>query len=335
MPVGTNATVKAITVDELKRIGYRLILGNTYHLYLRPGDDTIKKLGGLHRFMNWDRAILTDSGGFQVFSLGKLNKVEEKGVTFQSHLDGSTHTLTPEKAIMIQENLGSNIMMVLDECLGIPTGKDKVWKSIELTGRWAERALKAKKTDNNLFGIVQGASFEDCRIASAQMLTAMPFNGYAIGGLSVGEEKETMYRMVDVVTSQLPDSKPRYLMGIGDPLDIVNCVASGIDMFDCVMPTRNARNGCLFTFQGKIRIKQAVHKNDPNPLDENCQCEVCQNYSRAYLNHLYRANEILASRLNTYHNLWFFHELISRIRSAILNGCYEEFRKQFFVDYCD
>lgn len=333
MPVGTNATVKAITVDELKRIGYRLILGNTYHLYLRPGDATIKKLGGLHQFMNWDRSILTDSGGFQVFSLAKLNKVEEEGVTFQSHLDGSTHILTPEKAIEIQENLGSNIMMVLDECLGIPTNKDKVWKSIELTGRWAKRALKAKKTDNNLFGIVQGASFEDCRIESTQLLTALPFDGFAIGGLSVGEKKEIMYRMVEVVNPHLPENKPRYLMGVGDPVDIINCVALGIDLFDCVLPTRNARNGCLFTYRGKVRIKQAAFKDDPSPLDDSCQCEVCQNYSKAYLNHIYRANEILASRLNTYHNLWFFHDLVGKIRESIVEGRFQKFKKQFLADY--
>lgn len=333
MPVGTNATVKAITVDELKRIGYRLILGNTYHLYLRPGDAIIKKLGGLHQFMNWDRSILTDSGGFQVFSLAKLNKVEEEGVTFQSHLDGSTHILTPEKAIEIQENLGSNIMMVLDECLGIPTNKDKVWKSIELTERWAKRALKAKKTDNNLFGIVQGASFEDCRIESTQLLTALPFDGFAIGGLSVGEKKEIMYRMVEVVNPHLPDNKPRYLMGVGDPVDIINCVALGIDLFDCVLPTRNARNGCLFTYRGKVRIKQAAFKDDPSPLDDSCQCEVCQNYSKAYLNHIYRANEILASRLNTYHNLWFFHDLVGKIRESIIEGRFQKFKKQFLANY--
>jgi len=285
--------------------------------------------------MNWDRSILTDSGGFQVFSLGKLNKVEEEGVTFQSHLDGSKHMLTPEKAISIQENLGSNIMMILDECLKIPSDRDKVWESVALTGRWANRALKAKKLNNNLFGIVQGASFEDCRVESAQMMTTLPFDGFAIGGLSVGEDKDVMYRMVDVVTPHLPDNKPRYLMGVGDPIDLINCVALGIDMFDCVLPTRNARNGCLFTFQGKIRIKQAAYKDDPDPLDENCRCEVCQNYSKAYLNHIYRANEILASRLNTYHNLWFFYDLVARIRTAILENRFQEFRKSFLNNYQD
>ncbi|MBU3917226.1 tRNA guanosine(34) transglycosylase Tgt, partial [bacterium] len=314
MPVGTSATVKAITVDELKAIGYQLILGNTYHLNLRPGDEIINRLGGLHKFMNWNRCILTDSGGFQVFSLGKLNKVVEEGAFFQSHLDGSRKVLTPESSIQIQENLGSDIMMVMDECLPIPTEKEKVRKSIGLTTRWAKRSLAARKSDNSLFAIVQGAEFEDLRIESSQMLTEMDFDGFAIGGLSVGESKDIMNSIVALIAPALPENKPRYLMGVGDPIDMLNSIESGIDMFDCVMPTRNARNGCLFTFQGKIRIKQEKYREDPTPIDENCGCEVCRNYSRAYLRHLFKASEILSSRLNSYHNLWFFKELVSRAR---------------------
>ncbi|MCP4757567.1 MAG: tRNA guanosine(34) transglycosylase Tgt [Proteobacteria bacterium] len=327
MPVGTNATVKALTVDELKSMGYRLILGNTYHLHLRPGDETIRRLGGLHKFMHWDRGILTDSGGFQVFSLGKLNKVAEEGVYFQSHLDGSRKMLSPEIAIAIQENLGSDIMMVLDECLGIPSAKEKVGRSIETTSRWAKRSFEARKSNNALFAIVQGADFEDLRLESARMLMETDFDGYAIGGLSVGESKEIMNRIVSLVAPVLPENKPRYLMGVGDPLDLLDSIESGIDMFDCVLPTRNARNGCLFTFQGKISIKQTRYKEDPSPLDEDCRCEVCRNYSRAYLRHLYKANEILASRLNSFHNLWFFKDLTIQARQAIIEGRYSDFKK--------
>ncbi|MFH2129395.1 MAG: tRNA guanosine(34) transglycosylase Tgt, partial [bacterium] len=247
MPVGTNATFKAITVDELKKIGYRLILGNTYHLHLRPGDQVIQRLGGLHDFMNWNRGILSDSGGFQVFSLGKLNKISEEGAFFRSHLDGSKMVLTPESVISIQENLGSDIMMVLDECLPIPVDKKRAAESIARTARWAVRSYQARTSGNNLFGIVQGADFEDLRKESAQMLMETDFDGFAIGGLSVGENKEIMYGLVSLIAPELPDQKPRYLMGVGDPVDMINCIESGIDMFDCVLPTRNARNGCLFT----------------------------------------------------------------------------------------
>lgn len=333
MPVGTNATVKAITVDELKKIGYQLILGNTYHLNLRPGDDVVNKLGGLHRFMNWDRAILTDSGGFQVFSLGKLNKLTEEGVHFQSHLDGKKILMSPERSIEIQENLGSNIMMVLDECLGIPVEREKVQKSIELTTRWAVRCLEARKSDNNLFAIVQGADYDDLRVASAQMLMEHNFDGFAIGGLSVGESKEIMDRVCRVVAPILPQEKPRYLMGVGDPIDMLNAVEAGVDMFDCVMATRNARNGCLFTFSGKVTIKQAKYKEDPNPVEEGCECDVCQNYSRAYLRHLYHANEILSSRMNSYHNLFFFKKLMEKARQAILEKRYAAFKQEFLDGY--
>lgn len=333
MPVGTNATVKALTVDEIKSIGYQLILSNTYHLYLRPGDELIRKLDGLHRFMNWDRALLTDSGGFQVFSLGKMNRLTEEGAEFQSHIDGSRHMLTPEKAIQIQENLGSDIMMVLDECLGLPTTHEKAAKSIELTARWAKRCYDARTTQQNLFGIVQGADFEDLRQASAEMLTEIPFDGFAIGGLSVGEAKETLYRITRHTTPFLPKDKPRYLMGVGEPTDLIHCIGEGIDMFDCVMPTRNARNGSLFTSHGKLSIKQAKFKEDPKPLDPECDCEVCRNYSRAYLRHLFQANEILASRLNTFHNLYFLKNLTDQAREAILADRYEAFQKEFLEKY--
>ncbi|MBU2512957.1 tRNA guanosine(34) transglycosylase Tgt [bacterium] len=333
MPVGTNATVKALTVDELKSIGYQLILGNTYHLHLRPGDEIVRKLGGLHKFMNWNRCLLTDSGGFQVFSLAKLNKITEEGAYFQSHIDGTRMILTPESSISIQENLGSDIMMVLDECLEIPAPKDKVARSIELTQRWARRSFKAKTSRNALFGIVQGAHYGDLRKESAQMISSIDFDGYAIGGLSVGESKEVMYNIVSLVAPDLPADKPRYLMGVGDPIDLLCCIEQGIDMFDCVLPTRNARNGSLFTFNGKISIKQEKYTEDPNPLDSDCNCEVCRNYSRAYLRHLYKANEILASRLNSYHNLWFFKRFVEEIRESIIRGEFQSYKERFLSRY--
>lgn len=333
MPVGTNATVKAMTVDELKRIGYRLILGNTYHLHLRPGDGVIHQLGGLHRFMNWNRALLTDSGGFQVFSLGHFNRISEEGVFFKSHLDGSQMALTPESAIVIQENLGSDIMMVLDECLPIPVDRRYAEESIARTSRWAARSFAARNTENSLFGIVQGADFDDLRVQSAAMLMEIDFDGFAIGGLSVGEEKSAMDRIVAVTAPLLPENKPRYLMGVGDPLDILNAIESGIDMFDCVLPTRNARNGGLFTFNGPLSIKQSRYRDDSRPIDKNCRCDVCCNYSRAYLRHLFKADEILSSRLNSYHNLWFFSQLMKNARDAILAGTYPVFKRGFLDRY--
>jgi len=333
MPVGTNGTVKAVTVDELKKIGYSLILGNTYHLHLRPGDELVRRLGGLHDFMNWNRAILTDSGGFQVFSLGKLNKISEEGAFFRSHLDGSKKVLTPESVVTIQENLGSDIMMVLDECLPIPVAKTTAADSIARTARWAVRSFKARTSDNNLFGIVQGAAFEDLRKESAEMLMETDFDGFAIGGLSVGEDKDIMNGIVSLIAPTLPENKPRYLMGVGDPIDMLNSIEAGVDMFDCVLPTRNARNGGLFTFKGTISIKQSRFKEDNLPLDEDCGCEVCQNYSRAYLRHLYKSNEILSSRLNSYHNLWFFKQLLSKARQAIITGNFSAFKHQFCMDY--
>ena len=327
MPVGTLGTVKAMTPEELKDIGAEIILGNTYHLHLRPSDSLIAKLGGLHRFMNWDRPILTDSGGFQVFSLAKLHKRSEEGVRFQSHLDGSSFWLTPEISIGIQENLGSDIMMVFDECPELPASREKLQESLELTTRWARRCKEAQKTDQALFGIVQGGGELDLRRQSLEQMTEIGFDGYALGGLSVGESKEEMYYVLDHVTHELPAATPRYLMGVGEPEDLLAGIEAGIDMFDCVMPTRNARNGNLFTSEGKVTIKQAKYREDERPLDPNCNCNTCQHYSRAYLRHLYQCNEILAMRLNPLHNLHFYLQLMRDSRDAILAGSFSAFRQ--------
>ena len=327
MPVGTLGTVKAMTPEELKDIGAEIILGNTYHLHLRPSDSLVAKLGGLHRFMNWDRPILTDSGGFQVFSLAKLHKRNEEGVRFQSHLDGSSFWLTPEISIGIQENLGSDIMMVFDECPELPASREKLQESLELTTRWARRCKEAQKTDQALFGIVQGGGELDLRRQSLEQMTEIGFDGYALGGLSVGESKEEMYYVLDHVAHEMPAATPRYLMGVGEPEDLLAGVEAGIDMFDCVMPTRNARNGNLFTSEGKVTIKQAKYREDERPLDPNCNCNTCQHYSRAYLRHLYQCNEILAMRLNTLHNLHFYLQLMRDSRDAILAGSFSAFRQ--------
>ena len=327
MPVGTLGTVKAMTPEELKDIGAEIILGNTYHLHLRPSDSLIAKLGGLHRFMNWDRPILTDSGGFQVFSLAKLHKRSEEGVRFQSHLDGSSFWLTPEISMSIQENLGSDIMMVFDECPELPASREKLQESLELTSRWARRCKEARKTDQALFGIVQGGGELDLRRQSLEQMTEIGFDGYALGGLSVGESKEEMYYVIDHVAHEMPAATPRYLMGVGEPEDLLAGIESGIDMFDCVMPTRNARNGNLFTSEGKVTIKQARYREDERPLDPNCNCKTCQYYSRAYLRHLYQCNEILAMRLNTLHNLHFHLQLMRDSRDAILAGSFSAFRQ--------
>ena len=327
MPVGTLGTVKAMTPEELKDIGAEIILGNTYHLHLRPSDSLIAKLGGLHRFMNWDRPILTDSGGFQVFSLAKLHKRSEEGVRFQSHLDGSSFWLTPEISIGIQENLGSDIMMVFDECPELPASREKLQESLELTTRWARRCKEAQKTDQALFGIVQGGGELDLRRQSLEQMTEIGFDGYALGGLSVGESKEEMYFVLDHVAHEMPAATPRYLMGVGEPEDLLAGIEAGIDMFDCVMPTRNARNGNLFTSEGKVTIKQAKYREDERPLDPNCNCNTCQHYSRAYLRHLYQCNEILAMRLNTLHNLHFYLQLMRDSRDAILAGSFSAFRQ--------
>ncbi|MCK5236582.1 MAG: tRNA guanosine(34) transglycosylase Tgt [Deltaproteobacteria bacterium] len=331
MPVGTKATVKAMTPEELKEIGFSLILGNTYHLHLRPGEELIREMGGLHNFMHWDRAILTDSGGFQVFSLSPLRKITEEGVEFRNHLDGSKCFLTPEKAIEIQEKLGSDIMMVLDECIPYPSEKSYAEKSLELTLRWAERCKLARSESGGaLFGITQGGMYKDLRIRSARETVAIGFDGYAIGGLSVGEEKELMYDMTAISTELFPKDAPRYLMGVGMPEDIVEAVGRGVDMFDCVLPTRCARNGTLFTSRGKLVIKNSRFEKDKRPPDEDCGCYTCRNYSRAYLRHIYQSGEILASRLNTIHNLYYYNNLVTKIRDAVRESRFLEFKKDFY-----
>jgi queuine tRNA-ribosyltransferase len=321
LPVGTQGTVKSLTPEELVEVGVEGILGNTYHLYLKPGHETIGRLGGLHRFIHWERPILTDSGGYQVFSLAKLRKISEDGVTFQSHIDGSEHFLTPEKVMEIQRTLGSDIAMVLDECVPYPSPHEYVKASTRLTTLWAERCLKARRSDDPaLFGIVQGGMYRDLREESARDLTRLNFQGYAIGGLSVGEPKSIMQDVLEWTTPFLPENRPRYLMGVGTPEDILHATMQGIDLFDCVLPTRNARNGMLFTSKGKISIKQARYAEDPGPIDESCLCYSCRHYSRAYLRHLYLANEILSSRLNTIHNIYYYMELMKEIRKAIQEG---------------
>ncbi len=333
MPVGTQATVKAMTTEELREVKAGIILANTYHLYIRPGHELIGRMGGLHRFMSWPGPILTDSGGFQVFSLGDLCRIREEGVTFQSHLDGSYHFISPELSIGIQESLGADIIMCFDECPPSSADYDYVRKSMEMTTRWAARCREAKKRDDQaLFGIVQGGRFPDLRAQSAADLRGLGFDGYALGGLSVGEEKEIMYGVMETCEPLLPEDKPRYVMGIGTPEDLVEAIFRGYDMFDCVMPTRNARNGMLFTKTGSINIKNARYAEDPGPIDPDCGCYVCRNYSRAYLRHLYRAGEILSSRFNTYHNLYYYLKLMEMAREAIFQGRFLDFKKAFYAD---
>ena len=318
MPVGTQATVKALTSGELVGAGAQIILGNTYHLYLRPGHNTIGKLGGLHPFMNWNRPILTDSGGFQVFSLNNLAKIDDVGVRFKSHLDGSSHHLTPELSIQIQQALGSDIAMVLDEPAPHDAGVARARESLERSAAWARRCLEVpQKEGQSLFGIVQGGMHRELRRESAERTIELGFPGYAIGGLSVGEEKQVMLEIAEYTAPLLPEEAPRYLMGVGPPEDLLACAQMGIDMFDCVMPTRNARNGTLFTSRGKVNIRNAHYKEDPDPLDPECPCETCTRYSKAYLRHLFMADEILAHRLNTLHNISFFLNWMQRIRDAI------------------
>jgi len=332
MPVGTRGAVKGVTPRDLRESGAEIILGNTYHLWLRPGDGLIAQLGGLHRFMGWDGPILTDSGGYQVFSLNALRKISEEGVRFQSHLDGSYHFISPERAIAIQESLGGDIIMCFDECPPYPSDHDYVRRSAELTARWAGRCLDAKRRDDQaLFGIVQGGMYRDLRERSAGELCAMGFDGYALGGLSVGEEKGVMYEIMEYCGPLLPQEKPRYVMGIGAPEDLIEGINSGFDMFDCVMPTRNARNGMLFTETGSINIKNALYAEDSAPVDGGCACYVCCNYSRAYLRHLYRSGEILASRLNTWHNLHYYLTLMAEARRAIAEDRFSQFRREFYA----
>jgi queuine tRNA-ribosyltransferase len=328
MPVGTQATVKAMTPDQLRDLDVEILLCNSYHLYLRPGHAVVRQLGGLHRFMAWDRPILTDSGGFQVFSLSGLRELNDEGVRFQSHIDGSSHTLTPESAVDIQCALGSDIMMCLDDCLAYPATKYESEKSMRRSMAWAERCSKRfaemEISRRALFGIVQGGICHDLRRDSVEALRSLDFPGYAIGGLAVGEPKPLMYEVIQEVEPALPVERPRYLMGVGTPADLVECVALGVDMFDCVMPTRHARNGWLFTKSGHIVIKHAKYKEDPEPIDPNCRCPVCRKYSRAYLRHLFIANEILSSVLNTTHNLFFYLDTIRRIRQFIEAHRFEE-----------
>jgi queuine tRNA-ribosyltransferase len=331
MPVGTQATVKALSPEELVDAGAEIILANTYHLYLRPGHGIVEKLGGLHRFMHWDRPILTDSGGFQVYSLAKLRKITEKGVTFQSHIDGSSHFIGPEEAIKIQKALGSDIIMAFDECVSYPAEYKYVEDSVRLTSLWAQRCLEEKRGDHQaLFGIVQGGMYSDLRERSAKELVGMGFEGYAMGGLSVGENAEERERVIKETVAYLPEDKPVYLMGVGRPEDILEAVMLGVDMFDCVMPTRNARNGTLFTSSGKLVIKNSQYVEDERPVEEGCGCYTCAHYSRAYLRHLFMANELLAYRLNSIHNIHYYLNFMNDIRSAIMDNRLEEFRDAFY-----
>ncbi len=333
MPVGTQGTVKAMTPEELEAVGARIILGNTYHLHLRPGEAVVERLGGLHRFMNWKGPLLTDSGGYQVFSLARLNKVDETGVRFQSHLDGASLFLTPESAVTIQEALGPDIMMCLDHLVASPADAGTLREACALTARWAERCKAARRSENALFGIVQGGTEQELRRMSAEALMETGFDGYAIGGLSVGEEGAAMHDTVAFTAPLLPKLQPRYLMGAGEPEDLLQAMGEGVDMFDCVLPTRNARNGTLYTRRGKLNIKAARFREDGGPLDPDCACAVCRDYSRAYLSHLFRAGEILSMRLNTYHNLHFFLALLREARAAILEGVYAGFAAAFLATY--
>ncbi len=335
MPVGTLATVKTQSPEELKAMGAGIILSNTYHLWLRPGSDLVEKAGGLHKFMNWDQAILTDSGGFQVFSLSDMRNITEEGVHFKNHLNGSKMFLSPEKAIHIQNQLGSDIMMSFDECPPYYESHDYVKKSIERTTRWAERGLKAhaKPETQGLFGIVQGAGFEDLRKQSAKDLTSMDFPGYSIGGLSVGESKEEMNKMLEVTTPLLPENKPRYLMGVGAADSLIDGVIRGVDMFDCVLPTRIARNGTCMTSKGRLVVKNAQYAEDFRPIDENCDCYACKHYTRAYIRHLIKCDETFGIRLTSTHNLHFLLHLMSQVRQAIMDDNLLEFRQHFFEEY--
>ncbi|MES0874595.1 tRNA guanosine(34) transglycosylase Tgt [Sinimarinibacterium thermocellulolyticum] len=332
MPVGTYGTVKAMTPEELRASGAEIVLGNTFHLMLRPGPDTVRALGGLHRFMHWDGPILTDSGGFQVWSLSGLRKISEQGVTFASPVNGDRIFLTPERAIEVQHALGSDVVMQFDECTPYPATEKQARQSMELSARWAARCKTAHGAGPSaLFGIVQGGMYADLRRESLARLREIGFDGYAVGGLSVGEPEAERLGVLDALGPELPTEHPRYLMGVGTPRDLVQAVARGIDMFDCVMPTRNARNGHLFTSEGVIKIRNAVHRDDPRPLDPACDCYTCAHYSRAYLHHLDRCNEILGARLNTIHNLRYYQNHMRRIREAIEQGRFAAFAADFLA----
>lgn len=335
MPVGTLATVKSLSPEELKAMNAQIILSNTYHLWLRPGDDIVKEAGGLHQFMNWDRPILTDSGGFQVFSLSDNRKLTEEGVHFKSHLDGRKLFLSPEKAIEIENNLGADIIMSLDECPDFNHDYDYVKHSIERTTRWAERGLKAhqRPDDQALFGILQGAGYKDLRLQHAKDMISLDFPGYSIGGLSVGESKEDMYQVLDYLTPVMPEGKPRYLMGVGNPDALIEGVIRGVDMFDCVLATRIARNGTCMTSQGRLVVKNAPYQRDFNPIDPNCSCYTCQNFSRAYVRHLFKADETFGLRLTSIHNLHFLLDLMAQVRQAIREDRLLDFKEEFFEAY--
>lgn len=335
MPVGTQGAIKAVEHRELDEIGTQIILGNTYHLYLRPGTEILEKFGGLHKFINWSKPILTDSGGFQIYSLSELRKILEDGVEFKSHIDGSLHFFSPEKVVEIQRSIGSDIMMVLDECVGYPAQYEYVKKSVELTTKWAKRAFDHFHSTNPiydhkqfLFGIVQGSIYKDLRKISADDLIQIDFDGYAIGGLAVGESTEDMYEITDFTTDLLPQNKPRYLMGVGRPENLLEAIERGVDMFDCVMPTRNGRNAYLFTGKGVLSIKNSQFKDDPSPIDDECDCYTCRNFTRAYLRHLFIAKEILALQLASIHNLRFYLNLMSEARKMILENKFSEWKKE-------
>ena len=331
MPVGTQGSVKALSPEDLEDAGVKIILANTYHLYLRPGHRIIDKLGGLHRFMSWPGPILTDSGGFQVYSLSGLRKISREGVTFQSHLDGSSHFIGPEEAIEIQESLGADIIMALDECAPYPADYEYVLNSVKLTTLWAERCVERKRNQvQALFGIIQGGTYSDLREMSARDLAEMDLDGYAIGGLSVGEGQEARCRVIKETRDSIPEGKPVYLMGVGAPEDLVEAVMLGVDMFDCVMPTRNARNGTLFTARGKMNIRNARYLDDKRPIEEDCQCYTCSHFSRAYLRHLFMARELLAYRLNTIHNIYYFVHLMEDIGRAIREDRFRNYCESFF-----
>lgn len=334
MPVGTRATVKTLSSEQLQELGFPILLANTYHLYLRPGSDIIKEAGGLHSFMNWPGAILTDSGGFQIFSLSALTRVEEEGVVFRSHIDGSPHFFTPEKVMEIQEELGADIIMAFDQCLPYPSTYQAAKEAQERTTRWAERCRRAHNNpEQALFGIVQGVTYRDLREKSARELRAMDFPGYAVGGLSVGEPKELMYEVLDYTVPLLPEEKPRYLMGVGSPDALWEGVARGIDMFDCVFPTRIARNGTAMTSRGRVIVRDAAYARDFSPLDPACSCPTCRNYSRAYLRHLFKVKEILGMTLLTYHNLYFLRALMTEIRRSLREGRFQQAKAEFFYGY--
>ncbi|MCR8825590.1 tRNA guanosine(34) transglycosylase Tgt [Pseudosulfitobacter koreensis] len=334
MPVGTAATVKAMLPESVAATGADILLGNTYHLMLRPTAERIDRLGGLHRFMNWDKPILTDSGGFQVMSLAALRKLTEKGVTFKSHIDGSRHEITPERSMEIQKLLGSDIVMCFDECPALPADKARIAESMQLSMRWAERSRDAfgDRPGHALFGIQQGGLEEDLRAESAEALTGIGFDGYAVGGLAVGEGQEAMFGCLDFAPEQLPQDKPRYLMGVGKPDDIVGAVARGIDMMDCVLPSRSGRTGQVFTRHGVLNIKNARHQDDPRPIDDACTCPACSNYSRAYLHHVFRSQEMISSMLLTWHNLHYFQQLMAGMRGAIAAGTFDAWQAEFHAN---